>query len=767
MNSFSRVMISPLTISYLIMIILLIATSVSLSRHYDKTSKMHRLFWHIILAAFFLSTTAYFGLMSPTAKMALIFHSVNGAIYDLAIFELFIFTCLYTSDDKVNIIESVLIGIPITFNIVTKLAGILTRSYIDVELSQAYNNSFYTYVEGPMYWINWTISILVVAASILKMLIAYAKAPQSFKGKYSTIIWGIMLCFSFNMVFLGIGLEIDLSPIFSSLVVVVAYYCAVLRSPSSYIKKIKAIVLENMDDAIIIKDHSGRLKMYNEATSRLLGYEDSNAEEAINSWIERNNIDVTSDEPRSIHDTLLESNPYLTVHCHQFREPKTPDIITASYIQIHDRSDEVKAQEKLYYTATRDSLTGLLNRNSFYEESEEILGGAHRNNYYIVCTDLENFKMFNEVFGVQAGDDLLVNIAQGLQSLVSGIKCIGRLGADRFAILMDKDMFSESEYSRAFQSAVSRMENTFYAVNTHIGVVEVEDNDLSVASMCDRALVAIQSMKGKAGGFVAFYDNALMEEKRGQKKLYDELKRAIEEDEFIFYIQPQISSDGDVHGGEALVRWNHPTRGILSPFYFINALEENAMIADLDYKIWTKVCRKLKEWKDAGHGDMYISVNISPRDFYYRDIYKTFTELVKRYDIDSGKIKLEITESAIMQNTQEQISLINNLREAGFTVEMDDFGSGYSSLNILSQLSVDVLKIDMGFLQRGLSDTRNAEMIKLIQNMGIALGMKTIVEGVETQEQADFLKSIGCEMFQGYLYSMPVPVAEFEEKYLK
>ena len=233
------------------------------------------------------------------------------------------------------------------------------------------------------------------------------------------------------------------------------------------------------------------------------------------------------------------------------------------------------------------------------------------------------------------------------------------------------------------------------------------------------------------------------------------------------YLQPQVTKGGRTMGAEALVRWHHPSRGVIPPAEFIQIIEKINIISDVDRYIWDCACRKLAEWKKIGRTDLTISVNISAKDFFMLDLYETFTELVKKYDISPANLNLEITETAFIMDLEKQMSLLDRLRKAGFIIEMDDFGSGYSSLNMLKDICVDVLKIDMVFLQKSKNDEKSHLILEKIIQLAKDLGMKVVTEGVESLHQVDFLSKAGCDLFQGFYYSRPIPVADFEEKYLK
>lgn len=232
------------------------------------------------------------------------------------------------------------------------------------------------------------------------------------------------------------------------------------------------------------------------------------------------------------------------------------------------------------------------------------------------------------------------------------------------------------------------------------------------------------------------------------------------------YLQPQAVANETVIGAEALIRWNHPVRGTLGPDVFIPIFEKNGLITEVDIYMWEAACKQLRKWQDAGEKELYISVNISPKDFYFVDVYQTFVDLLEKYRITPKNLKLEITESALMMDFERHCELINKLRGLGFVVEMDDFGSAYSSLNMLKDIEVDVLKLDMAFLRQSQNTERGRAILQMIIGLSKRLGIPVISEGVETAEQLQFLAGLGCNVFQGYYLGRPMDVQQFENKYL-
>ena len=299
-----------------------------------------------------------------------------------------------------------------------------------------------------------------------------------------------------------------------------------------------------------------------------------------------------------------------------------------------------------------------------------------------------------------------------------------------------------------------------YTVKMSWGIYEVNDVTTPISVMCNRALGSINIIKDDYRIFVAYYNDDVIESAKREQELIAELDDAIERRDITIFLQPIVRPDGTVVGAEALARWIHPKKGMISPAEFIPIFEKNNLIVKLDLHIWEIACQRLRSWREEGK-DWFISVNISTKDLYYLDAFDVFTKLVSRYKIPAEKIRLEITESAVIKDINMIISLITRLQRFGFVVEIDDFGSGYSSLNMLKDLTVDVLKIDMKFLSRADEDPRSKEILRTVLELAKRLKMEVVTEGVETDAQVHFLEEAECDYIQGYYFSKPVPEGDF------
>lgn len=286
--------------------------------------------------------------------------------------------------------------------------------------------------------------------------------------------------------------------------------------------------------------------------------------------------------------------------------------------------------------------------------------------------------------------------------------------------------------------------------------------------MCDRALLVVDSIKGIYNRYVAVYDETIREKLLREKGITDVMSSALEEGQFIVYLQPKFSlKDNLITGAEALVRWIHPEWGFMSPGEFIPLFEKNDFIPCLDQYVWETVCAKLREWKKKGYTMIPVSVNVSRADIFRSHLEDIFQTLIEKYEIDPGYLHLEITESAYTNHPNQIINTMTRLKEMGFPVEMDDFGSGYSSLNMLSQMNLDILKLDMGFIQNEMKKAAEQSILSDIISMAHRLNLKVVAEGIETEEQAERLRELGCDYAQGYYFAKPMPVEEFENTYQK
>ena len=415
------------------------------------------------------------------------------------------------------------------------------------------------------------------------------------------------------------------------------------------------------------------------------------------------------------------------------------------------------------YLATYDELTGIYNKQAFYAKTKEMLLDNPDKNFDLLRINIERFKVLNDLFGESTGDKLLRYIGKFLKEINLPLCVSGRLYADNFVVCYEAGKGD----SRRMINTLQMVADSFAINNRTIlsfGLYRIDDKTLPVSVMCDRANMALWKAKGNFKNPYCEYDEKMRQQVLKEQKIINAMEMAIQNKEFTLYLQPKYDIEkGTIIGAEALVRWISQENGFISPGDFIPVFENNGFVYEVDKFIWEESCRYLRKWLDEGREVHPISVNVSRIDLYDPKLVKHLVDLREKYQLPSQYLELEITESAYTEDPEQIITITRQLREAGFVILMDDFGTGYSSLNMLKDIQIDVLKLDMGFLKSSDYSAKGGNILTAILKMAESLKMQTIAEGVETKEQVEFLKSIGCKYVQGFYYSKPLPVGEFEK----
>ena len=455
---------------------------------------------------------------------------------------------------------------------------------------------------------------------------------------------------------------------------------------------------------------------------------------------------------------------------YKFQEDDCP-VITGIHIERdyrHENTYRSVNQGKLNgvvvdYLATYDELTGIYNKQAFYAKTKEMLLDNPDKNFDLLRINIERFKVLNDLFGESTGDKLLRYIGKFLKEINLPLCVSGRLYADNFVVCYEAGKGD----SRRMINTLQMVADSFAINNRTIlsfGLYRIDDKTLPVSVMCDRANMALWKAKGNFKNPYCEYDEKMRQQVLKEQKIINAMERAIQNKEFTLYLQPKYDIEkGTIIGAEALVRWISLENGFISPGDFIPVFENNGFVYEVDKFIWEESCRYLRKWLDEGREVHPISVNVSRIDLYDPKLVQHLVNLREKYQLPSQYLELEITESAYTEDPEQIITITRQLREAGFVILMDDFGTGYSSLNMLKDIQIDVLKLDMGFLKSSDYSAKGGNILTAILKMAESLKMQAIAEGVETKEQVEFLKSIGCKYVQGFYYSKPLPVDEFEK----
>ena len=448
------------------------------------------------------------------------------------------------------------------------------------------------------------------------------------------------------------------------------------------------------------------------------------------------------------------------------KKPYNAQIIQFRVKNVIERS-ELYALRRLRYQEQFDTLTGIYIQNMFINRTQKMLKENPDKDFMILHFDIYQFQVYNSVFGRREGDKLLCHIADMLREMAGHEEHMTycRIEADSFCVCLpaaDNEIIQKimDWFQKDFQ-----VYQRDYNILANMGVYYVEDKTASIPAMIDHAKLASKECKGSYIQNYHTYTKEMGKSIQEAQSIVSEMERAMKEEQFVLYLQPKYGlAKYKLRGAEVLIRWLTP-EGMVSPGKFIPVFEKNGLIMKLDYYVWEQSCKLIRNWLDRGIEPFPISVNISRVSMYNPRIVEEIHELTVKYDVPPELFQLELTESAYTDNPESIKKAMQQLQEYGFMILMDDFGSGYSSLNVLKDISVDILKLDMKFMSAAGSENqkRSESIVANVIRLAKDLELPVIAEGVEEKEQVEFLSSVGCEYVQGYYFARPMPVAEYEK----
>ena len=547
-------------------------------------------------------------------------------------------------------------------------------------------------------------------------------------------------------------------------------------------------IFENTGAAIIIIEEDMKISLANSVFINLSGYEQDEIEDRMSLT---KFIDVKSRKKlfagKSYSGEKTDSRLIIKNFECKFidKNINNKDILIAltkipgtekSVVSITDISELKEAEKQIYHQAFHDNLTNLPNRALFMEHLlMSIKRGKRRKNYFfaVIYLDIDRFKLVNDSLGHNLGDKLLVEFASRIQDSLRDVDTLARFGGDEFVILLED--IEDENYAvliaeRLQKSLIPPFEikgNDIYAPAS-FGIVlntKIYDDPEIIIRNADAAMY---HAKEKGRSQFKIFDKTLHEKALSLLQIETDLRKAIENKEFDLYYQPIVSLDNiSILGFEALIRWNHPTRGLVYPDSFIPVAEETGLIIPIGRWVLKKACRDLRRWDEQLESKLplFMSVNISSKQFLRPSLIDDIKAILDETGLSPDKLKLEITETALMEDVHETIPLIQRLKDLGVQIVIDDFGTGYSSMSYLQQLPIDTLKVDQSFISRieNSNDDENRSIVETIVSLALKLGLKVVAEGVETNKQHSVLSQMNCQMAQGYLFSRPLKKEKMDE----
>ena len=590
------------------------------------------------------------------------------------------------------------------------------------------------------------------------------RVPRIYSEKYYVILFTMGIAGLWQTYYIFSRTPIDRSMVGLAVCGLLIFYFSLFYRPFRLLDRMLANIASNVPEAIFFFDANNRCIWINSNACKLVNVREDNLE-AVMPRLSNMFHDLGEDKDNySTRQPVNIDNKtrFYTINKHLVTDAK--NIKIGSFLSFQDNTDDVIRHQREMYDATHDKLTGLFTKEHLFNEIKSKFTHEKLVPYTIVYFDIKDFKMVNDIFGNAMGDKVLIRVADWIRENAKDKWLYGRIGGDAFGICVPTSDMDLPVVERRLSRFVISNGTIDQHVLMHVGLYNVTDPSIDVSIMFDRAHLAQTSIKNEYNTHIAIYDDKMREQVLWSQKISAELEGAIENREIVPFLQPIVDNKGNIIGAEALVRWLHPKEGFLPPFTFIPTFEKNGMIAEVDKYIWRRACEILSSWTDE-KSKLFISVNISPKDFYFMDVFAEIKNLVEEFKIEPSRLRIEITETVMMTEAESRMEILKRFREAGFIVEMDDFGSGYSSLNQLKDMPLDVLKIDMKFLSKAEDNHKAETILRNVLRLSSDLGLFSLTEGVETEDQYKMLNEMGCNLFQGYYFAKPMSVKDYEKLY--
>ncbi|WP_075619641.1 bifunctional diguanylate cyclase/phosphodiesterase [Paenisporosarcina indica] len=537
----------------------------------------------------------------------------------------------------------------------------------------------------------------------------------------------------------------------------------------------KELILNSAGEGIFGLDLDGKITFCNPASESMLGYEKGELiGKSYTIIFERNRSNSDQSSTSKGNQKFIKKDKSCLAAEYVISLIKDGDSILGEVVTFNDITERKKLEEEIKYLAYFDSLTELPNRVLLNERLNQELKDAKTKEQKIAVLylDLDRFKLINDSLGHSFGDLLLRDVAKRLRASVPKEAIVSRQGGDEFTIILsnvksEKDILDVIEQvTNSFSKPFNLKENEVY-IKTSIGISLFPEDGDTTEDLIKNADAAMYKSKEKSGTYFHFFKSEMNNRTLDSIKLENALYKALDNDELVIYYQPQIDSKtNSIIGAEALLRWNHPTEGMISPADFIPIAEDTGLIVPIGRWVLINACKQLKEWHTQGHSYMSMSVNLASRQFEEDNLFAMIKKILEELNLAPECLHIELTENQIIKNTDITIKKMKQLKGLGVKIAIDDFGTGYSSLGYLKNFPIDALKIDKSFIQDIGKDDDNAAITNTIINLAQNLNLNLVAEGVETIEQLNFLVSKGCHIMQGFYFSKPMKAEDLTKKYL-
>lgn len=663
---------------------------------------------------------------------------------------------------QIRVFVLILFGI----DVIQLLANIVFGHAFTVEPVSLYGDTYYRMIPFLPQNLHRALVYATLATVLVILFVRTIHSSRIHARRYGTILVTLLIIIIWCTFYVVSGTPLDRSMIGYGVFGLLVFYFSLYYKPVRLMDRILVNISSELPDALFFFDDVGDCIWLNKEGRSLIGLKGTDLEDVpgmLQPFLEAIPEEGAEDWSSELILETKKGKRYYALKRQQIMDKR--GYIDGSFLSIHDNTEDQMNLIREAYNARHDALTGMYNKDYLMERVGEVIAASEDGTQFsVVFLNIRNFKLINETFGNDFGDEVLKHVAKHLRKMLPVDAPCGRLSGDRFGFIVKTGSFDMNRIEEMLAGFHVNQGNVEYQVLLHMGVYRITDPSIEVSVMFDRARIAAASLENDYSTHFAWYNDDMRKKMLWEQELSNELADALESGQVVPYLQPMVDTEQRIVGAEALVRWNHPYHGFLSPAIFVPVFERNGMISEIDRYMWRKSCELLAEWND---NDMFISVNISPKDFYFLDVAGELRAMVREYGIDPSRLRLEITESLMITDVENKVKILQGLQEDGFIIEMDDFGSGYSSLNTLKDMPIDVIKIDMAFLRNASGDEKSSKILKNIIRMSTDLEILPLSEGVETEKQYVSLRNMGCKLFQGYHFARPMPVEQFRETYVK
>lgn len=744
----------------------------------------------LLICGALISFASYY--LSTSIEQAILALKWQTALLTLLLWPYFLFIAAYTHQRNTEPWSIIIISIAIFYTLVdiisqyslryTSIDKVITMMFPWGETLQAYR--------GPV----GDFKLLRGLALLIFVWGFYRAIGLCVRGNIKQG-FPLLICLAIHMFCVYWGHLIDIGALHSFYIVGFGYLATVILMSHTLAQQIKgqadqnkiAAITFDIQDAIVISDKHHNIVQVNKAFEKITGYAQS---EVLGKSQWTLQTDIQNKNPQVLIQNKLNKNgewlgQLWLKNKFNHQQPNHTKITAINhengnsnyYVTIYRNLSEIKqAEAYIEFIKAYDTLTGLPNRHTFinYQQNLPVRNASNLEYSALLVINLDNFKIINDTIGHDAGNLVLNETAYRLKAKIADENCLARLVGDEFIIAYNSVNSDEFTASRIVVDKVNSLIDTLnqpYILNKHeylisasVGITLFQNNKFDSKELIKHAHIAMIEAKSKGGGNVHFFEQYLQDKLMHESSIENELRKAITGNEFQLFLQVQVNNDFSPIGAEALIRWNHPSRGFISPLEFIHIAEQSTMIQSMGTWVLTEACRLLKRWeKTATMQALTLSVNVSAKQFLNPNFVSIVKSTIQQYAIDPSKLKLEITESVVMQETKIVITKLRTLREeVGVKLSLDDFGTGYSSLSSLKNLPLDEVKIDQSFIKNITANNKDAVIAETIIDLAKHLKLNVVAEGVETQAQLALLRKFTCNAFQGFLFSKPLALESFE-----